>query len=83
MPHCFTMNNIPPSIFYVRVTELTLGPRPHFLGYVSRSMITRLILATVLWSVVAITAEVICAMAGKKTTRKYSTHQFEKYFLFC
>jgi hypothetical protein len=41
----------------------TLGPKPHFLGYVSRSMITRLILATIPWSQPAIVAVVISAMA--------------------
>jgi len=41
----------------------TLGPKPHFLGYVSRSMITRLILATIPWSQPAIVAVVMSAMA--------------------
>lgn len=41
----------------------TLGPKPHFLGYVSRSIITRLILATIPWSQPAIVAVVMSAMA--------------------
>ena len=36
------------------------------LGYVSCSMMTRLILATILWSVVAITADVIWAIAANR-----------------
>merc|ERR1719482_2398459 len=38
------------------------GPRPQRLGYVSRSITTRLILATTPWSQVAITAVVIWAI---------------------
>ena len=34
-------------------------------------MITRFILATVLWSVVAITADVICAIAENKVNMNY------------
>ena len=40
----------------------TLGPRPHFLGYVSLSIITLLIFATTPWSHAAMTAVVIRAM---------------------
>jgi hypothetical protein len=50
----------------------TLGPKPHFLGYVSRSMITRLILATIPWSQPAIVAVVMSAMA------EIHTHILEK-----
>lgn len=43
----------------------TFGPRPHFLGYVSLSIMTRLILATTPWSHADITAVVIRAIPGK------------------
>ena len=42
----------------------TFGPSPHFRGYVSRSIITLLILATTPWSQAAITAVVIRAIPG-------------------
>lgn len=44
---------------------LTLGPSPHFLGYVSLSMMTLLIFATMPWSHVEMTAVVIKAMAAE------------------
>ena len=46
---------------------LTTGPSPHLRGYVSRSMMTLLILATMPWSHVARTAVVIWAMAASCT----------------
>lgn len=49
---------------------LTLGPRPHLRGYVSLSMITLLIFATMPWSQVEMTAVVIKAMAAE-TEREF------------
>lgn len=46
-------------------TPLTLGPRPHLRGYVSLSMITLLIFATIPWSQVEMTAVVIKAIAAE------------------
>jgi hypothetical protein len=59
--HCMQCRPSSPGID--NSTVYTLGPKPHFLGYVSRSMITRLILATIPWSHPAIVAVVISAMA--------------------
>lgn len=50
---------------------LTFGPKPHFRGYVSLSMITRLILATMPWSQVDITAVVMSAMAVRDKFREW------------
>lgn len=41
------------------INKQTFGPSPHLRGYVSLSMITLFILATMPWSHVAITAVVI------------------------
>ena len=47
-------------------SQLTTGPRPHFRGYVSLSIMTRFSFATIPWSQVAITAVVIRAIAVKQ-----------------
>jgi hypothetical protein len=59
--HCMQCRPSSPGID--NSTVYTLGPKPHFLGYVSRSMITRLILATIPWSQPAIVPVVMSAMA--------------------
>ena len=51
-----------PSLIIVFLIE-AVGPNPHFLGYVSLSMMTRLIFAITPWSQEAIVAVVICANA--------------------
>ena len=48
-------------------SQLTTGPRPHFRGYVSLSIMTRFSFATIPWSQVAITAVVIRAIAVKQS----------------
>lgn len=62
-------------------TVYTLGPKPHFLGYVSRSMITRLILATIPWSQPATVAVVISAMA--ETTDMFHIYRKSYYVWQC
>ena len=49
----------------------TLGPKPHFLGYVSRSIITRLILATIPWSQLDIVDVVMRAIAEIQHNQLY------------
>lgn len=63
---------------------LTVGPSPHLRGYVSLSITTRFILATIPWSQLAMVEVVIKAIpenikdkANSKTCPHYNSHPFE------